>query len=98
MIPVVYWVLGGIVVAMILGYGLLLYLQSRTIVDTAPKDDMFICQVHGAMPKAAMHWIDPDGMAYEDRDSGRPISDAKIPYCPICFEARIKEAGKQHGI
>jgi len=50
-------------------------------VHNAPRTDMFLCNKHGAVPiKYAVH-LDMAG-----------ITEKPIPYCPFCFNEKMKKA------
>lgn len=75
-----------------LGYALFLYLQAKFTTDSSPRDEMYICGVHGAMRKSAVMFIDPEGLRFSDALTNAQIKDTLIPQCPICYEDRIKKA------
>lgn len=80
----------GTILLVLFVYGLILYFQAKSHIDTAPKQEMFLCQVHGAIPVGACMNINPDGFEYEDSVGG--TTRGTVLYCPRCFEDRIREA------
>lgn len=83
-------VAGGFLTAAI--YAAVLYCQAKSHIGTAPKKDMFICRVHGALPLETTTNINADGYEYT-LESGEVVRD-QVPFCSICLEDRIKAAKK----
>lgn len=76
-------------------YLLVTYVQAKSHIDTAPKTEMFLCPKHGAMPMAATMDINPQELEFEMEFGA--VTTGRIPYCPRCYEDRIKEADAKHG-
>lgn len=80
----------------IVGVAGLLYLgvtvwNAKHDTANAPRDDMYLCSVHGPMPKSATLTLFNEYEFEQEFDDGRTIR-GPIRQCPICFETRMKEA------
>ena len=60
-------------------------------VTNAPREDMFMCDVHGPIPGKATYVLF-DGQEMEQVSQDGRTQRALVRQCPICFEAKIKEA------
>jgi hypothetical protein len=95
-----YWYYGiaiAVVVFLLVAYGMVIHLEAGKQIAKAPKDEMFICRKHGAIPKSSLVMIDINDMDVE-YSPGRVERAKQIPYCPLCFEDRTKEARVQAGV
>jgi formate dehydrogenase maturation protein FdhE len=85
----------GILILVFIGsYIVAVYCQAKSHVDTAPKEELHLCPVHGAIPMRAMMMIDTQDYEFS-YDTGEVVN-GKFPYCPRCFETRIEEARKHY--
>lgn len=80
----------GLIVFASLFYAFVLMVQAKSHIDTSPKRDMVICPKHGAFHAEAAIDINTPGLELETT-TGEKTRD-KFPYCPRCFEDRIREA------
>ncbi len=85
------WALLGTLVCVI-AYGVLLFCQAKSHIGTAPKQEMFLCAKHGALPAKACIDINTNEMEYQ-LETGETTTRSVL-YCPICYEDQIKDAEK----
>ncbi len=78
-----------------LGYTIALWCQAQSHMDTAPKRDMVICEKHGAFHAEAA--IDINAPGLEIMTTTGEKTRGVFPYCPRCFEDRIREAKAHYG-
>lgn len=71
------------------GYVLAVMWSARQSVEAAPKKPMFICDVHGPLPQSATLTLFED---LEVQMSDGSFKHESLLQCPLCFEAKIKEA------
>lgn len=70
-------------------------------VDGSPKKDMYVCDIHGPMPADATHILfntataDGSGTDFDLESPDGRTYRGPIRTCPICFENKIKQAGKK---
>lgn len=78
------WVLIAIFALFVLFmfYLLLLRWDAKREVSVMGRTEMFVCDVHGALPRK--YALNLTGMTQEP-----------LPYCPLCFEDRIRQAGEK---
>jgi hypothetical protein len=94
------WVVLTVVVAALGLYIWYLISEASSRIVKAPQDEAFICPVHGMIPKATLVNINtgvlglPEGMEWEYDGE---MTTGTIPYCPLCFEDRTKEAKARYG-
>ncbi len=88
-------IVAAIVLCVLLaGYFLYLYVQAKSYIEDAPKKDMFVCDIHGAMPKDSVMYIDPDGLDVTYGE--KPDQTGYIPQCGLCYEDRIRAAKEKY--
>lgn len=69
----------AVALAVLVLYGIYLYLDASTDVKNAPRDDMYVCDRHGPFPRKYVMKLDAG------------LQDP-VDYCPFCFEDKMKEA------
>lgn len=89
-----YVVAAGLLVSGCLFYTAVLVWGAKHSVEAAPKTEMFICEVHGALPLGSTMALFDSDMEYEE--NGR-IKRGAIRVCPICFQDKIKTAKERYG-
>jgi hypothetical protein len=88
----IYWIIFGVLILLaVIVYAAAIINTAKQHVNTAPRDDMFLCDIHGPIPGKSTYVLF-DGQEMEQvSEDGRTIR-ALVRQCPICFEAKIKEA------
>jgi hypothetical protein len=81
-IPALNWVLVGVLVVAGVMYLAFVSHLAKDQVSAAPREDMFLCEVHG--PIARRHVLKLEG-----------YTEKPIEYCPICWRDKIKAAEKK---
>ena len=71
----------------------LLAVEAHIIVKGAKKEDAFVCDKHGLIPKKAAFRVVEENLEYTTPEGQSRYGP--ILYCPLCFEERIKQAKKQ---
>jgi hypothetical protein len=72
-----WWLVVLLIITGIYIFGLALW--AKHLVNSAPKTDMHLCDKHGPIAGKYLMKIDIGG-------------DKPMPYCPRCYEERMKEA------
>jgi hypothetical protein len=86
----VYWNwIAAVTVVTIFAYLAYLLLAARSVLDRAPHEDMFICDVHGPMPRSTLIRINQEGFELEMNGHA---TRGEVDYCPLCFRDRIRTA------
>jgi hypothetical protein len=87
----IYWLIAVLFLSGIGVYVWALINTAKQHVSNAPREDMFLCDVHGPIPGKSTYVLF-DGQEMEQvSEDGRTIR-AQVRQCPICFEAKLKEA------
>lgn len=73
------WIVLICLLLVVVLYLLLVHVEAKHIVESAPREDMFDCPRHGLFHKK-----------YALKLSG--MTEEPIDYCPFCYEDRMKEA------
>jgi hypothetical protein len=86
-----WWVIVVVLLLALGGYVWAVINTAKQHVNSAPRMDMYMCDVHGPIPGKSTYVLF-DGQELEQvSQDGRTIR-AQVRQCPICFESKIKEA------
>ena len=87
----IYWLIAILFLSGIGVYVWALINVAKQHVSNAPREDMFICDVHGPIPGKSTYVLF-DGQEMEQVSQDGRTQRALVRQCPICFEAKLKEA------